>query len=221
MTSMPTALGGTHYNPARTILGAIAFGALLAGSATPVTAQAFDPGDEACTGKPEGTACWMGIANHPQCYLWNPSLGLGASATWSAECADGRAQGMGTITWTFGGDKLQVSVGRLEGGRQAGRWTILGAEDSSGEGLYYYAGAFVDGREYGRWILRFFDGQTDEGPYVDGHRQGRWVIRFASGRTGEGPFVDDARHGQWVFRDSDGNTCAAEYVRGELQGECK
>ena len=221
MTSMPVALRATCYKPALTILALAALGALFVTNAPPVTAQTFDPGDESCTGQAEGTACWIEVANHTQCYLWNPSLQFGASATWSAECADGLAQGMGTVTWTFGGDKLQFAMGRVERGQQNGRWIILGAGDSSGEDLYYYAGAFVDGREYGRWVLRFPNGATEEGPFVDGQRHGRWVVRFASGATSEGPYVNGARHGRWVFRDSDGGSCAAEYVRGEQQGECK
>ena len=198
MASTPATLRQILRRPAPTILAIAALGALLATSAPPLAAQTFDPGDESCNGKPEGTACWMELANHPQCYLWNPNLHLGASATWGAECADGLAQGIGTVTWTFGGDKLQFAMGRVERGQQDGRWIILGAGDSSGEDLYYYAGAFVDGREYGRWVLRFPSGTTEEGPFVDGQRHGRWVVR-----------------------DSDGNTCAAEYARGEQQGECK
>ena len=216
----PATLRVTRHSPAPPILAMAALAALLAATAPSVSAQSFDPGDESCTGKPEGTACWMELANHPLCYLWNPGLALGASATWSAECNDGLAQGHGTVTWTFGGDKLQFEVGRLEDGRQNGRWTILGARDSSGEELYYYAGAFVEGRQYGRWVLRFPD-QTEEGPFVDDKRQGRWVIRHSDGTIAEGPFVDGARHGRWVYRDSDGDSCAVEYVRGEQQGECK
>jgi len=177
---------------------ALSLAALLAASTHPVAAQSFDPGDESCAGKAEGTACWMQLSNQPQCYLWNHGLAIGASATWSADCNAGLAEGMGTITWTFGGDKVQFDMGTLDAGRHNGRWVILGADDSSGEALYYYTGPFVAGQKYGRWIFRYADG----------------II-------GEGPYVDDAFHGRWVFRFSDGSSCAVEYVKGEQQGECK
>ena len=48
----------------------------VAATAAPGFAQDFDPGDDSCDGKPEGSACWMEIANHPQCYLWSPGLQL-------------------------------------------------------------------------------------------------------------------------------------------------
>lgn len=221
MTSTPVPLRPTRHNPAPLILAMAAFGALLTTTAPRVIAQSFDPGDESCSGKPEGTACWMELANHPQCYLWNPGLALGASATWAAECTDGLAQGMGTITWTFEGDKVQFENGLLRGGQRSGRWIKLRSEDSSGTALFYSAGPYVNGREYGRWVLRFPDGQTEEGPFVEGKRHGQWVIRYGSGNTGEGPYVDGTVHGRWVYRDSDGNSCAVEFVRGEQQGECK
>ena len=176
---MLTAREATPPKPTPTILAMVALGALLAVTAPPVTAQAFDPGDESCSGKPEGTACWMELANHPRCYLWNPGLNLGASATWSAECNDGLAQGMGTITWTFEGDKIQFENGLLSGGQPSGRWIILRSGDSSGTALSYSAGPYVDGQRYGGWVVRWPDGQTDEGPFVSGNRQGRWVIRYS------------------------------------------
>ena len=29
---------------------------------------------ETCEGRPKGSACWMGLADRPECYLWNPNL---------------------------------------------------------------------------------------------------------------------------------------------------
>ncbi|MDE2783747.1 MAG: hypothetical protein OXK77_12385 [Gemmatimonadota bacterium] len=177
---------------------ALSLAALLATSTDPGAAQSFDPGDESCAGKTEGTACWMELSNQPECYLCNHGLAIGASATWSADCNGGLAEGTGIITWTFGGDKVQFDMETLDAGRHNGRWVILGADDSSGEALYYYTGPYVAGRRYGRWILRYADGTSGEGPYVDG-----------------------VLHGRWAFRFSGGASCAVDYVRGEQQGECK
>ena len=218
--------------------------ALLAASVLGAAAQTFDPGDESCTGKPEGTTCWIELVNHPECYLWNPGLALGAAATWSGDCDDGLANGMGTITWTFEGDKVQFEMGMLRGGQRNGRWVILRANDGAGESLYYGAGPYVDGKRYGRWILRYPDGQLEEGSYVEGQlhgqwtlrfpdgqveegpfergkRHGQWVLRFVGGGTGEGAYVNGEQHGRWVYRSADGSSCSVQFLNGEQQGECK
>ena len=114
---------------------------LLATSVVCAAAQSFDPGDESCTGKPEGTTCWMDLVNHPECYLWNPGLALGAAATWSGDCDDGLANGMGTITWTFEGDKVQFEMGILTGGWRNGRWITVRVDDSSGGGALLLCGS--------------------------------------------------------------------------------
>ena len=194
---------------------------LVATSVVGAAAQSFDPGDESCTDKPEGTTCWMELVNHSECYLWNPGLALGAAATWSGDCDDGLANGLGTITWTFEGDKVQFEMGMLRGGQRNGRWASVRADDSSGEALYYFAGSYVDGQRYGRWVFRFPDGQIEEGPYERGQQHGQWNIRFADGDTGEGPYVNGEKHGRWVYRSDDGSSCSVQFLNGEQQGECK
>ena len=201
--------------------GVLSVAPLLTVSALCAAAQSFDPGDESCAGKPEGTTCWMELVNHPQCYLWNPGLALGAVATWSGHCNDGLANGMGTITWTFEGDKVQFEMGILRGGQRNGRWIAVRAGDSSGEELYYSAGPYVEGQRYGRWVFRFPDGQIEEGPYERGQQHGQWNIRFADGDTGEGPYVNGEKHGRWVYRSPDSSSCSVQFLNGEQQGECK
>ena len=39
---------------------------LLAASVVCAASQSFDPGEESCTGTPEGTTCWMELVNHPR-----------------------------------------------------------------------------------------------------------------------------------------------------------
>ena len=58
-----------------------------------------------CAGQPEGTACWMELSNSPGCYVWNPNLQPDATATWTGECAEGLAQGRGTLKWVWDGGK--------------------------------------------------------------------------------------------------------------------
>lgn len=53
--------------------------------------SAFRP-DQTCAGQPAGAACWMEISGRSGCYVWNPSLQLGATVTWTAACGDNLAQ---------------------------------------------------------------------------------------------------------------------------------
>ena len=52
-----------------------------------------------CAGQPEGTECWMELANHAGCYVWNEGLQLEATAEWTGTCSSGLATGAGTLTW--------------------------------------------------------------------------------------------------------------------------
>ena len=46
-----------------------------------------------CGEKPVGSSCWMALANHPECYIWNPGLAKDETGTWSGECSGGFVQG--------------------------------------------------------------------------------------------------------------------------------
>ena len=138
------------------------------------------PLEPTCAGQPEGAACWMEVANQPECYVWNLSLQTDASATWSGACSEGWAQGTGTLTWSWVRDSEQQTselTGRLQ-----------------------------EGQRHGDWVSRHEDGTVSEGPFVEGerHANGDWVIRRADGTVYEGPFVEGQLHGDWVIRRADG-----------------
>ena len=134
------------------------------GSPTLVTAK------PKCAGQPVGAACWMELANQPECYVWNNGLQPDQTVTWTAGCAEGLAQGMGTLTWVWDrGTKTQETIGRL-----------------------------LEGKRHGQWVFRDKDGGVAEGSYVEGRRHGHWVYRTAGGRVQEGPYVEGKRHGRWV-----------------------
>ena len=145
---------------------------------------------ETCAEKPEGSDCWLELENQPGCYIWNIDLQVNETATWSATCAGGLAEGTGEITWVSGSDRgnRTTATGQLQ-----------------------------QGKRHGQWVLRFANGTVEEGPMVANKKNGRWVVRFPSGRMGEGPFVDDKKHGQWVIRQRSGNVYNSTYVNGELQ----
>ena len=168
-----------------------------------------------CAGQPKGTACWMELSNQPGCYVWNGSLAVDETVIWTGECAEGLAQGTGTLklVYTDGGNKTIEATGRIQAGKRHGRWVLRWADGDVDEGPY------VEGKRHGRWVLRWASGTVDEGPYVEGERHGRWVTRYASGDVYEGPYVEGKQHGQWVWRLVNGNVEEGPYVEGERHGQ--
>ena len=158
--------------------------------------------DETCVGKPASTPCWMEIAQRsPACYVWTNSLQARASVTWTGECADGLAQGAGTLTWTWDGNQ-QTETGRLQNGKYNGHWVARSADGTVQEGPH------VDHDANGHFVIRSPNGTVQEGPYVNDERNGNWVFRFADGNIMEGPYVNGVQHGRWIWRSADGDDVA-------------
>ena len=189
-----------------------------------------------CAGQLEGTECWMALANHPECCVWNPNLQPDETVTWTAECSGGLAQGTGTLTWVLGSGK-RVDKGLLQDGKRHDRWVESSANGTVREGSYVdgkrhgrwvwrYAngtvrneGSYVDGKEHGHWVESDPYGGVWEGTYVDGKQHGHWVERNASGTVREGSYVDGKEHGHWVFRDAWGERVVeGPFVDGEQHG---
>ena len=170
--------------------------------------------DKTCAGKSVGSSCWMSLSNHPDCYVWNPSLHKDATATWTGACSGKTASGQGTITWTFAGSdslETQVSTGRLRNGRLHGQCVIRNSNGSESEGTY------LDGKRHGNWIERNSDGDTYEGPYVDGDKHGVFVWRnFHQGRMvqgSRGEYVQGRAEGTWLYYDPEFKSCHSQIFR--------
>ena len=148
------------------------------------SAVMFRP-NQTCAGQPEGAACWMEVSRQPGCYVWNSFLLLGATVSWSGACASGLAQGTGTLTWLWDGNR-RMDTGRL-----------------------------VDGKRSGHWVARQPDGTVAEGPTVDGAWNGRWVWRYANGNVWEGSYVDGKMSGNWVGHLANGTILERLYEDGE------
>ena len=145
---------------------------------------------QACEGRSEGAECWRELTDRPGCYVFDHYFEPSESVTWTGECSNGFASGMGTESWVGGGYGESVATGRLQ-----------------------------DGKRYGHWVERIADGSVFEGPYVNDRRHGRGVIRLASGNVWEGPYVDGKMHGRWVGRLANGDVKELTYVNGEQQGQ--
>ena len=195
--------------------------------------------DRTCAEQPAGTACWMELTSHPDCYVWTGSLPADATATWTGECSEGRAQGEGTLKWVYDddhyGETIFESTGSIADGKKHGHWTLREfskEEDPPRHDLRTTEeGPYVDGKKHGRWIWRMRGGSFNSGFFVDGKQHGHWVFRrllksTIPGRVGRvledvlesGFFVDGKRHGYWVWHSNGGNVQEGPYVEGERHG---
>ena len=125
--------------------------------------------DDTCAGKEEGAACWMELANHPDCYVWEQYLWY-SSVTWSGATLGKVGRGEGTLTWTRG-DRENSHSGRLRRGKYHGRWI----ERRSG---YVSQGPYVDGARHGSWVEHIASNSKEKGGYMHGKREGPWLKYF-------------------------------------------
>ena len=55
------------------------------------------------------------------CQVWDPNPQLEESVAWSGSCANGRAEGSGTVKWLKGDVSIETDRGEWRDGRQAGK----------------------------------------------------------------------------------------------------
>ena len=164
-----------------------------------------------CTPEREGSKCWMELASHPGCYVWNFDPQPDETATWTGECSSGFAQGPGTLIWTYPEGSQEDQASRRFG-QPHGESVIRYREGGVSEGPSRF------GKRHGHWVLRFASGAVHEGPMMNGERNGHWVTKDADGDVGEGPYVASERNGHWVQRFTDGNTAEGPFVDGKRNG---
>ena len=198
-----------------------------------------------CEEQGDGVACWRPLASHNGCYFWAGLYERDTRPTWTGECSDGLAQGLGTLEWMA--EPLSTSErparwrrhrGSLRDGKKHGHWV-----DESFDGhVAWDEGPYVEGKRHGEWSLNYGGmlilegpyendqrhghwviretqlGLVEEGTYLFGQRQGRWTFRDRDGDEEEGLYVDDERHGRWIMRYHDGRVEETSYVDGERHG---
>lgn len=183
------------------ILLAVAIGATVGAAQIPL-----EVAENRCEGKQEEEACWKKLANHPECYFWDDDDGsrLEWIVTWTGECVEGLAQGMGTLESTLSdGYLIGKDTGNLKDGKYHGKWHLDRTYGASA-GYYDATGSYVEGVRHGHWREYYGKGFTEEGPYVDGKRHGVWTEhgddRFPHiGReVSKGPYVEGKKHGLWT-----------------------
>jgi len=144
--------------------------------------------EDTCEGKEEG-ACWMELANDPQCYLWDRDNRSNfyvskVTVSWSGACHGAAARGEGTLVWNIGGNE------------------------------YTWSGRLRQGKPHGQWVLRDRFGYESRGPFTNGKRHGHWIVHAASNYKERGDYIDDKRDGNWL-RMVDDSCFSITYRQGE------
>lgn len=126
------------------------------------------------------------LAGKSGCQVWDPNPQLDETVTWSGGCANGHADGSGTVQWLKDGQLIETDQGEWHDGKQAGtgvqNWPIGRYEGELADGLpngqgiltfqkYRYEGQFRDGKPNGVGSLTTPD-QTVRGTWQDGCLQG-------------------------------------------------
>lgn len=136
-----------------------------------------------CTGREFGP-CWMEIETHPGCHVWFPGRARRGTVTWTGDCPNGLASGVGALEWNLGtiADRVTsyTSTGELQNGKMHGHWTLRWTDGGFWD---VWQGPYKHGKMHGRWVHRFADGGVLEGLYVDGKEDGLWTTRFADGEV--------------------------------------
>ncbi len=107
-----------------------------------------------CKGMPEGSSCWLEIADKTGCFAFTNYYIPNYTVSWSGSCEGDTAVGRGVL-----------------------RRSDLKNPDYSRED----SGELLQGKQHGHWVEGWKAGFVLEGPYVDGKQHGRWVIRGPDG----------------------------------------
>jgi hypothetical protein len=120
------------------------------------------------------------------CQVWDPNPQLEESVDWSGACANGRADGAGSVRWIKGGAAIETDAGVWRDGKQIGKglqnWPIGRYEGELADGLpngqgvltfekFRYEGQFRDGKPDGSGSL-IQGSETVNGIWKEGCLQG-------------------------------------------------
>ena len=143
---------------------------------------------------------WQELKNNPGCVVWNPDPQEQETVTWSGACANGKAQGHGTLLWraVIDGEWTEERYeGGMKDGMPHGRGVVVGAEG-------IIEGDWKDGMPHGRGVMVWepsseWAGGRYEGGFKDGMPHGRGVWVWADGERYEGDFKDGKYNGRGVW----------------------
>lgn len=121
------------------------------------------------------------------CRVWDPNPQLEESVNWSGSCANGRAEGPGTVQWSKGDVPFESDQGEWHDGRQVDK----GTQSWPGG---RYEGELADGEPNGHGVLTV-QKQRYEGEFRDGKPNGAGTLTAGSEMV-SGTWKDGCLQGQ-------------------------
>lgn len=144
------------------------------------------------------------------CKVWDAYASPGQSITWTGDCANGLAQGHGTLQWFNDGKPGERDEGEFKDGQQQGRGVRVFSNGAR------YEGDFKNGKREGQGVEVYAGGGRYEGGWKDNVFEGHGVAILANGNRFEGEFHAGKPNGQGTYQTKNG-TVAGNWTNGCLK----
>lgn len=144
----------------------------------------------------------------PGCRVWNPEPRPSESVVWTGSCANGFAQGHGTLIWLQEQRATDRFVGEYRDGRRTGRGVYTWSDGER------YEGDYRDDKRTGRGVYTWPNGDRYDGGFRDSHFHGRGAMAWADGSRYEGEWQESRAHGNGTKTEPDGSVYRGQWVHG-------
>ena len=123
------------------------------------------------------------------CKIWNSKSLVGYTVTWTGQCKNGKADGVGSLQWFYN----KRPEGRYDGdyaqGKMHGHGTYAMDDGSR------YIGEYQHNLRNGRGAYLWADGTRYEGDYQNNQMNGKGTIYWTDGSFYTGEFQQDNKFG--------------------------
>jgi formylglycine-generating enzyme required for sulfatase activity len=170
--------------------------------------------DEEYSAQHPTTAYWLQVENKLNCAVWNENPEANETASWSGSCSDGKASGVGTLTFKFRKNRKKtqsVYTGELLHGKLNG----FGTYDF--ENRETYEGTWGNG-ELTKGTIRYRNGDQYIGEISNYKSQGQGTLTFRNGDIYFGRFEAGTPHGDGTYTYLSGDKLASRFWNGKPSG---
>ncbi len=155
------------------------------------------------------------------CEVWSSAEDPNTeNITWSGACIDGKASGLGVMTFYNKDGLLGIYKGQTKAGRLDGRGDLTFKNEKTGK-FDNYIGRFTASNMNGMGKLTSSEGWTYEGEFKDGEEHGTGVYRLENGSVMRGEFADGKPVGSFLagYVTKKGEEYFGDIENGKRHGE--
>ncbi|MGQ0581617.1 MAG: MORN repeat-containing protein [Reyranella sp.] len=140
------------------------------------------------------------------CKTWDETPSPGQTMNWTGGCANGLAEGNGTVRWSAGGTEQARYVGQYRAGRMNGRGVFSRPNGDR------YEGEFINDNFSGRGAYTWANGNRFEGQWKEGKPNGQGTKTTAKGQVFTGNWTNGCfREGKrWATAVATAKACGFE-----------